>query len=105
MTAWADYLHGDPLPWLLDESDPAVRHLALRRLLDLPDDDPMVADARSTAMGTDPIAAFLAAQNPEGWWSSGCWGSRTPKAVGRTATCTRGRWSSTSMSPASRAAG
>ena len=58
----------DPLPWLLEQSAPAVRHLALRGLLDSPAGDPEVAEARAAAMRTDPIASILAAQNPEGWW-------------------------------------
>jgi hypothetical protein len=56
------------LPWLLDESAPAVRHLALRQLLDRPADDPEVLGAGATAMATDPIAAILAAQDPAGYW-------------------------------------
>lgn len=59
---------GDPLPWLLDEKTPAVRHLALRRLLDRETGDPEVVEARNAAMATAPIAPILAAQNPEGWW-------------------------------------
>ena len=59
----------DPRPWLLDESAPAVRHLALRGLLDRPGDDPDVVAARAAAMQADPIASILAAQNPEGWWA------------------------------------
>ena len=39
MADWRDRLNGDPLPWLLDEASPAVRHLALRDLLDRPADD------------------------------------------------------------------
>ena len=65
---WLDRLRGDPLPWLLDETAPAVRHLALRQLLDRPAGDPDVVAARSAAMEADPIAAILAAQHPEGWW-------------------------------------
>jgi hypothetical protein len=66
--SWVDRLGTDPLPWLLEESTPAVRHLALRDLLDRPADDPDVAAAREAAMRTDPIASILAAQNPQGWW-------------------------------------
>jgi hypothetical protein len=69
MATWTDRLRDDPLPWLLDESAPAVRHLALRRLLDRAGGDPEVAAAQAAAMRTNPIAAFLAAQHPEGWWS------------------------------------
>jgi hypothetical protein len=65
---WTDGLAGDPLPWLLDDSVPAVRHRTLRELLDLPADAPEVVAARRAAMVADPIATFLEAQNPEGWW-------------------------------------
>ena len=65
---WTDRLRGDPLPWLLDPEDPAVRAAALVRLLDRHPDDPQVVCARAEAMRTDPIAATLAAQSAEGWW-------------------------------------
>ena len=68
MDGWRDALRGDPLPWLLDEATPAVRHLALRQLLDRPADDPEVVGARAAAMREPPIAAILAAQDPAGWW-------------------------------------
>ena len=54
--------------WLLEPSDPAVRHLALRQLLDRPADDPDVIGSLRAAMAADPIAALLAAQHPEGYW-------------------------------------
>jgi hypothetical protein len=59
---------GNTVAWLLEPADPAVRHLALRRLLDRPALDPEVAEARQAAMASKPIAPILAAQNPEGWW-------------------------------------
>ncbi len=65
---WKDRLNADPLSWLLEDETPAVRHLALRRLLDRPEDDAEVVAARDAAMRTDPIAAILAAQKPEGYW-------------------------------------
>jgi hypothetical protein len=61
-------LQGDPLPWLLDPATPAVRAAALQRLLDRPSDDPEVVASRRAAMGCDPIAGILAAQDPGGWW-------------------------------------
>jgi hypothetical protein len=66
--AWTGALRGNPLPWLLADDAPAVRHLALRDLLDLPADDPDVRAAGAAAMQTDPIAAILAAQQPDGYW-------------------------------------
>lgn len=68
MEDWRRALNGDPLPWLLEEETPAVRHLALRQLLDEPESSPKVRRTRAAAMRTDPIASILAAQEPEGWW-------------------------------------
>ena len=68
MEGWQRALRDDPVPWLLDRDAPAVRHLALRQLLGLPPDDPEVASARAAAMGSEPIAGILAAQDPQGWW-------------------------------------
>jgi hypothetical protein len=65
---WTHWLRADPLPWLLDERTPAVRHLAMRQLLDRPPSDADVIASRSAAMQADPIAAILAHQQPEGYW-------------------------------------
>ena len=68
MAGWLELLRDDPRPWLLEETDPAVRHLALRWLEDRRDDDPDVLAARAGAMRTAPIARILDAQDPAGWW-------------------------------------
>ncbi len=68
MESWTARLNGDSLPWLFEDTTPAVRHLALRRLLDRPADDPEVAAARAAAMAADPIAAILHNQHPGGYW-------------------------------------
>jgi len=68
VTTWRRLLNGDPVPWLVDDDTPAVRHLALCHLLDQPEDAPEVRQARAAAMRTDPIAAILAAEQPEGFW-------------------------------------
>ena len=67
-TTWLNTLKADPLPWLLEEATPAVRHLALRQLLDQSEDAPAVRQARAAAMQTDPIASIIAAEQPEGYW-------------------------------------
>jgi hypothetical protein len=36
MASWRAALPADPLEWLLEPGDPAVRHLALRQLLIVP---------------------------------------------------------------------
>lgn len=68
MTAWQGVLNDDPLPWLLADDTPAVRHLTLRHLLDLPADASEVRQARAAAIRADPIASILDAQQPEGFW-------------------------------------
>lgn len=69
MADWRDALRDDPLPWLLDEAVPAVRHLALRDLVGRSEGDPDTSAALSAAMHTAPIATILDAQDPAGWWS------------------------------------
>jgi hypothetical protein len=66
--AWRAALNADPLPWLLERDTPAVRHQALRLLLDEPEDSAAVRRARAAAMRTPPISAILEAQAPEGFW-------------------------------------
>jgi len=68
MVSWTAALNADPLSWLLEDANPAVRHAALRQLLDRAYDDPEVQSARDAAMRSDPIAAIMAAQDPAGWW-------------------------------------
>jgi hypothetical protein len=65
---WLEGMRGEPLAWLLDDAVPAVRHLALRDLLDRPPEDPELRAAQDGAMHTDPIVSILAAQDPAGWW-------------------------------------
>ncbi|MFB3738660.1 MAG: hypothetical protein ACE14W_06815, partial [Candidatus Velamenicoccus archaeovorus] len=62
MEGWRRALLADPVPWLLERNDPAVRHLALRLLLDEPEDAPSVRRARTAAMRAHPIAAILERQ-------------------------------------------
>ncbi|WP_020524773.1 hypothetical protein [Catelliglobosispora koreensis] len=66
---YLETLNDDPLPWLLGKGDPAVRHLALRELCDLPAGDPEVTAAQRKAMAAHPILPILNAQEPEGWWA------------------------------------
>jgi len=60
----------DILSWLLetDPDNPGVRYFALRDLLDRPEDDPEVRQARASIMTTGPVPAILDAQYPGGYW-------------------------------------
>ena len=68
MATWINMLKDDTLTWLLEENTTAVRHLALRQLLDQPENAPDVCQASAAAMQTDPISSILVAQQPEGFW-------------------------------------
>lgn len=65
---WRSVLRADPVDWLLETADPAVRHLTLVRLLDEPPDSARARRARAAGMRTGPIAAILDAQDDEGFW-------------------------------------
>jgi hypothetical protein len=58
------------MDWLLEEDagNPGVRYLALRELLEQPEDDPRVLAARRAVMAQGPVPAILAAQDPAGFW-------------------------------------
>jgi hypothetical protein len=66
--SWQEKLNGDSLSWLLEDSEPNVRYLALRDLLDRPADDPDLLAARELAHQQGPIPAILNEMNPEGYW-------------------------------------
>lgn len=65
---WKDNLKADPLSWLLEESDPGARYLALRDIIGLSENDPKLTAARQAAHQHGPIAAILAEMHPDGYW-------------------------------------
>ena len=67
--SWKEQLIRDPLPWLLEQSEPGPRYLALRDLIDLPQDDPMLILARQSAYEEGPIGNILAQMDPQGFWA------------------------------------
>lgn len=69
MDNWRRELRGDPIPWLLERDNAAVRHMTLRLLLERDEDDRDVRDAQRTAMRMPPIAAILSSQREEGYWA------------------------------------
>jgi hypothetical protein len=66
--SWRDQLINDPLPWLLESCGPGVRYLALRDLLDLPEQDAELSVARATAHTAGPISEILSEMDPAGYW-------------------------------------
>ena len=66
--SWQNQLKGDSINWLMEFENPGVRYLALRDLMDVPEADPDLVEARVTAHREGPIAAVLKRMQPEGWW-------------------------------------
>jgi hypothetical protein len=66
MENWKKALKADPTDWLLEESDPCIRYLALRDIVEA--DEKEVDDARAKAHREGPIAIILDNMNPEGYW-------------------------------------
>ncbi|MBI2323420.1 MAG: hypothetical protein HYU87_00420 [Chloroflexi bacterium] len=71
MSSWRALLRGDPLPWLLEKRDPAVRAATLRHILDRSPRDPELREAQTRAMSSPPISTILRRQNAEGRWNGG----------------------------------
>ena len=75
--SWRALLKGDPVPWLLERSDPAVRAQTLRSLLDKGPRDPDLRDAQQRAMNTPPISTILRRQRPDASWpGANLWGPK-----------------------------
>jgi hypothetical protein len=67
--SWQALCKGDSLSWLLEPDSPGVRYLALRDLVDVPEDDPELQSARLAAHTDGPIAAILAEMDDSGYWA------------------------------------
>lgn len=61
-------MNGDPVGWLLEAENPSVRYFTLTELLDRPENDSEVAEAKAGIMGSAPIAKILSKQEPGGYW-------------------------------------
>jgi hypothetical protein len=66
--SWQNQLKGDSINWLLEHENPGVRYLAMRDLMDVPEDDREMITARNAAHTQGPIADILKKMQPEGWW-------------------------------------
>lgn len=58
----------DPVDWLLEEDQPAIRYLALTQLLHRRATDPEVQEARAQIPTKGWAADILARRDPAGWW-------------------------------------
>jgi hypothetical protein len=68
MQTWQNHLHGDPLPWLLERENPSVRYWTLLDILDRPNSDPDVQEARAAIAQQPSVQELFALQHPTGYW-------------------------------------
>jgi hypothetical protein len=68
MEEWKNLLNGDPIDWLLEESNPSVRYFTLVKLLDRPEHDPEVVAAKEAISASEPVQRMLDTQRPQGYW-------------------------------------
>lgn len=80
MSSWRALLRGDPIPWLLEKRDPAVRAMTLRNILDRSLRDPELRESQTRAMASPPMSTILHRQGTDGRWTGG--GIYGPKYTG-----------------------
>ena len=68
MDLWKTVLKADPIPWLLEDDNPGVKHMTLTAILDRPESDPEVRKARAEIMRKGLVPKILAKQEAGGNW-------------------------------------
>ena len=70
MSDWRHLLRADPTGWLLEKDNPSVRYSTLTEILDKPEDDAEVKEAKDEIMETGAVPEILAKQSDEGYWDA-----------------------------------
>lgn len=70
MNDWASALRADPVPWLLEESNPSVRYFTLLDVLGESPRDKQVSAARKAIMREGIVPKILAGQEQGGYWEN-----------------------------------
>jgi len=68
MNDYRSILNADPIDWLLEKDNPSVRYFMLKDILQIPDGDTELEEARLDIMKNSPVPAILAKQEEEGYW-------------------------------------
>jgi hypothetical protein len=68
MKNWKSYLKVDVTDWLLEDDNPSVKYFTLIDLLDKPQDNHEVIQAKKSIMKIGIIPKILEKQNPGGYW-------------------------------------
>jgi hypothetical protein len=60
----------ETIDWLLERSNPSIRYLTKRLLLELDKDNPQVKESRNAIMSSNVVKTILETQNLDGYWAS-----------------------------------
>ena len=61
-------MKADPTEWLLEKDNPSVRYFTLTGILNKPENDPEVREAKDAIMKAGVVPQILAEQKDEGYW-------------------------------------
>lgn len=70
MNNWKSVLKADPIEWLLEKDNPSVRYFALTEIMDKPETDLEVKDAKDEVMKVGVVPKILSKQNSGGYWET-----------------------------------
>jgi len=70
MGIWKSFLEAGLIEWLLEEDNPSVQYFTLKEILDKPESDPNVKDAKHGIMSIGVVPKILAKQSNEGYWET-----------------------------------
>jgi hypothetical protein len=70
MANWKSELKADSADWLLEEDNPSVRYFTLSQLLDRPETDNEVKEAKKAIMNVGIVPKILAKMNEDGYWEA-----------------------------------
>jgi hypothetical protein len=68
MINWSRILNGSPIDWLLEKSNPSIRYFTMRDILDKPEDNADVLEAKKAIPQSSVVQKILRKQNPGGFW-------------------------------------
>ena len=68
MGDWKSVLKADPVNWLLEADNPSVRYFTLSQILDKPQADREVQEAKKEIMTAGVVPQILRKQNADGYW-------------------------------------
>jgi len=70
MSDWRHVLRADPTGWLLEKDNPSVRCFTLTGILNKPEDDAEVGEAKDEIMRIGVVPEILAKQSDGGYWDA-----------------------------------